>query len=154
MSGLLEWLDTPVAAPKAIPTGNPVPDVRWPGNQSTRNVRSLARGLEVQLQGVRFEEGDAADRALELVRLWLAAIDDHPKHGLNWLGKHRDELLSLLRVALPGLLPPDAKDKPLEGNALAKCALKTFPGAWQGAIKRPQDPVITSSWWPEGWAQK
>jgi hypothetical protein len=132
---LLDWIDE---APKAAPPSATEPvsarGVQWPGGHSTAAVKSLAHGLEVQLAAAVFEEGDSASQALALVRAWRAALADHARHGRNWLTKYREELVPLLRVALPNLLPTPALEAILEGHDLLDLARRVFPDARQGPM--------------------
>jgi hypothetical protein len=115
---------------------DPVPStpLSWPGGARTADVKALAHGLENALVPAVFEEGDAADQALVLVRAWRVALKDHPKHGFNWFTKHRSELEPLLRQALPGLLTPPKPEREFEGKHLVQLTLSVFPDAMRGPL--------------------
>ena len=122
----VEALAAPVAPPVAPPTEPPpMTEAAW-----AMEKRRLCVSILPVLRAASFERGDVADRAAHLAQSWLDALRHHPRHGRNWLGKHGDELRSLLQPFWPEALP---KDPDLEGPALLDAVAALFPGGRFGS---------------------
>jgi hypothetical protein len=142
MSSLLGWLDE---RPAVESSQSPIVESAygqkahqyWRGSYTTSDVRYVISELR-DLLVMEAEDGNAASEALSLINAFDEAVQNHERHGANWLSKYGPRLLTQLQ--LTGLFPwLGTADEELSGDRLADAVGRVF-GVSIGRTHTPQNP--------------